>query len=354
MENTVESFDPTQPSHDDGSIPQAGHAERSFVVSTDDTKKLSPKDTKILQAQIDIMGTPPAGDEIVFLHSTFCQVGLPRSKPKTKVFERRSGTAAIRLEAGSLWDGHNFVEQPLPYGTKPRLFLLHIIREYLRTRDREIDIGDSMRDFLVNSLNIDASGGKKGGITAFKQQMLAFAACRMTIGYNLDDQSVRTRPERLVEELQIEAWQSGKRIASGPGRQRSLWPGKLVISPEFAKSIEAASVPLDARAIRPIQDSALAIDLYSFMAHRLYRLKSPARLTWANLRDQFGQDFADPKNFKATYLKALRDVLNVYPQAKIEKINGGLLLRPSQPPVPPKIQVVSGYSSRKLKEGPDK
>lgn len=342
-------FDPTQPSRDDASTTQGGHAQRSLAVSDTDNKKLSPKDTKILQAQIDIMGTPPAGDEIVFLHSTFCQVGLPRSKPKTSVFERRSGTAAIRLEAGSLWDGHNFVEQPLPYGTKPRLFLLHIIREYLRTRDREIDIGDSMRDFLVNSLNIDASGGKKGGITAFKMQMLAFAACRMTIGYNLDDQSVRTRPERLVEELQIEAWQS-HRVSKGSTRQRSLWPGKLIISPEFARSIEAASVPLDARAIRPIQDSALAIDLYSFLAHRLYRLRTPARLTWANWRDQFGQDFADPKNFKATFLKAMRDVANVYPQAKIEKINGGILLRPSEPPVPPKIQVVSGYSSRKLKD----
>jgi len=344
------SFDPIPPSRDDAPNTQGGQNERGLAVASEpnDKKKLSIKDEKILQAQIDILGTPPVGDEIAFLHATFCQVGLPRSKPKTTFFERRSGTAAIRLEAGSLWDGQKFVQQGLPYGTKPRLLLLHLIREYLRTGEREIDIGDSMRDFLVNSLNIDASGGARGGITAFKQQMIAFAVCRMTIGYSsMEGQTNHTRPERLVEDIAIDAWQSGKKLATG---QRSLWPGRIVISEDFAKSIESASVPLDARALRAIQDSALAIDLYSFLAHRLYRLKAPVRLYWANLRDQFGQEFNDPRNFKTSFTKALRDVLNVYPQAKIDKINGGLMMKPSEPPVPPKIQVVSGYRQRNLKQ----
>lgn len=299
-------------------------------------KKRLKKADKIIQAAQEIMLAPPKGDEIAFLHSTFCQVGLPRSKPKGVVFERRSGNAAIRLEAGSLWDGSKWIEQGLPYGTKPRLLLLHIIREYLRTGNRTIDLGDSVRDFLVHFLNIDASGGAKGGMTAFKQQMAAFAMCRMTIGYG-DEHRIRTRPERLVEEFEIEAWQSERR----PG-QGSLWPGKLIISADFAKSIENASVPLDARAIHVIQDSALAIDLYSFLAHRLYRLKGPVRLYWQNLRDQFGQEYSDPKNFKDSFKTALRDVLNVYPQAKIDGIHGGLVLKPSEPPVPPKFKAISG------------
>ncbi|MBH1829254.1 replication protein [Stenotrophomonas maltophilia] len=286
------------------------------------------KDSKLIEASASIMGTAPEGDDIAFLHSTFCQVGLPRSRPKADVFERRSGNAAIRLEAGVLFDGQDFVKQPLPYGTKPRLLLLHLTRSYLRTGDRTIDLGDSVRDFLANTLNIDASGGKRGGMTGFKEQIKAFAACRMVIGYNMPSGAVRSRPaERIVEEF--EAWPE-LNVSTG---QRSLWPSSITISADFAASIAKASVPLDARAIQAIQDSALAIDLYVWLAHRLHRLDRPTILNWSNLREQFGQEIADSRTFKRNFIKALRDVLAVYPTAKIEDVFGGIRIHPSLPPV---------------------
>jgi len=133
----------------------------------------------------------------------------------------------------------DYIKQCLPYGTKPRLLLLHLIRSYLRTGDRVIDLGDSVRDFLENTLNIDASGGRKGGMTGFKEQIKSFAACRMVIGYNMPSGAVRTRPaERLVEEF--EAWPE---LNTRTG-QRSLWPSSVTISADFALSIQKASVPL--------------------------------------------------------------------------------------------------------------
>lgn len=286
------------------------------------------KDTKLVEASATIMGSAPEGEDIAFLHSTFCQVGLPRSRPKGQTFERKSGNAAIRLEAGTLWDGQDYVQQPLPYGTKPRLLLLHLIRSFLRTSDRTIDLGDSVRDFLENTLNINASGGRNGGMTGFKEQIKAFAACRMVIGYNMPSGAVRTRPaERIVEEF--EAWPE---LASKTG-QRSLWPSSITISPDFAASIQKASVPLDARAIRAIQDSALALDLYAWLAHRLHRLDRPTLLHWTSLREQFGQEIADPRNFKRNFTKAMRDVLAIYPQAKVEDVFGGIRICPSLPPV---------------------
>ncbi|MBP2480187.1 hypothetical protein J3A72_000479 [Stenotrophomonas sp. PvP093] len=292
------------------------------------------KDKKLIDTSAAIMGSAPEGDDIAFLHSTFCQVGLPRSKPKTNIFERRSGTAAIRLEAGALWNGAEYVQQHLPYGTKPRLLLLHLIRTYLRTGDRSVDLGSSLRDFL-DTLNIDSSGGKRGGMTGFKEQIKAFAACRMVIGYNTSTGAARTRPaERIVEEF--EAWPE----LGGVGGQRTLWPGSLLISSEFASSIEKASVPLDARAIQAIQDSALALDLYAWLAHRLTRLNAPTTLHWMSLREQFGQEIADPRNFKKNFVKALRDVLQVYPHAKVQDVFGGIRIYPSLPPVPRKLIAV--------------
>lgn len=298
-------------------------------------KSRNRKDTKLVEASAEIMGAAPEGEDIAFLHSTFCQVGLPRSRPKGTTFERKSGNAAIRLEAGTLWDGQDYALQPLPYGTKPRLLLLHLIRSYLRTGERTIDLGDSVRDFLENTLNIDASGGRKGGMTGFKEQIKAFAACRMVIGYNMPSGAVRTRPaERIVEEF--EAWPE---LNDRTG-QRSLWPSSITISADFAMSIQKASVPLDARAIRAIQDSALALDLYAWLAHRLHRLDRPAVLHWASLRGQFGQEIADPRTFKRNFVKSMRDVLAIYPNAKVEDVFGGIRIHPSLPPVAKTLVVV--------------
>jgi hypothetical protein len=298
-------------------------------------KSRNRKDTKLVEASAEIMGAAPEGEDIAFLHSTFCQVGLPRSRPKGNTFERKSGNAAIRLEAGTLWDGQDYALQPLPYGTKPRLLLLHLIRSYLRTGDRTIDLGDSVRDFLENTLNIDASGGRKGGMTGFKEQIKAFAACRMVIGYNMPSGAVRTRPaERIVEEF--EAWPE---LNDRTG-QRSLWPSSITISADFAMSIQKASVPLDARAIRAIQDSALALDLYAWLAHRLHRLDRPVVLHWASLRGQFGQEIADPRTFKRNFVKSMRDVLAIYPNAKVEDVFGGIRIHPSLPPVAKTLVVV--------------
>jgi hypothetical protein len=53
----------------------------------------------------------------------------------------------------------------------------------------------------------------------------------------------------------------------------------------------------------------------------------------SNLRAQFGQEYSDAKNFKKKFNEALRQVLLVYPDAKIERIIGGILLKSSPPPI---------------------
>ena len=41
-------------------------------------------------------------------------------------------------------------------------------------------------------------------------------------------------------------------------------------------------------------------------------------------------------------LKAMRAVAEVYPEARIEQVTGGLILMPSPPPVPRTMVVVTG------------
>ena len=119
------------------------------------------------------------------------------------------------------------------------------------------------------------------------------------------------------------------------GREASPTAGMLD-SQSVRTADQKAAVPLDARALSALQNSALALDVYCWLAHRLHRVKRLAgeRLSWKNLREQFGQEYADPKNFKREMEKALRTVRAVYQEARIEQVEGGVVLMPSPPPVP--------------------
>jgi len=55
----------------------------------------------------------------------------------------------VRLDAGALWDGHKMVEQPLPAGPKPRLALIHINSEAVRTRCPEVELESSARKLWI-------------------------------------------------------------------------------------------------------------------------------------------------------------------------------------------------------------
>ena len=92
-------------------------------------------------------------------------------------------------------------------------------------------------------------------------------------------------------------------------------------------------MPLDTRAVSALAHSAMALDAYSFLARRLYTLEKPVKVTWHQFHAQFGHEFKDWRNFKQRFIPALRAALVVYPSAKVEEVTGGLLLKPSLPPV---------------------
>ena len=86
-----------------------------------------------------------------------CQLGLPRNSTASRTFERTSGRASLRLQAGSVYDGLKWNDQPLPSGTRPRLVLINLCSEAVRTQNPDVDIGGSVREFL-RRLGIDAGG----------------------------------------------------------------------------------------------------------------------------------------------------------------------------------------------------
>lgn len=289
---------------------------------------LTRTQARLLIANQLITQDPP--DRTDFLHTCLCQVGMPRRKTDARTFERHSGHVSVLLEAGKLWNGREWFEVPLPHGTIPRLVMVHVSSEAIRTQNRKVEIGDSMRQFLT-TLGIPTSGGVRGGYTLFKRQMEALAACRLTLGMSFEGRVV-TKDAKPIQ--RFEAWLQPSR---GDDLQRSLWPGELELSQDFFETLKHHAVPLDYRALAALKHSALALDIYTWLAHRLCRVKDHrgTRLSWENMKDQFGQEYGNSKDFKKEFRHALHQVLPVYPEARLAEIIGGLILYPSKPPLSP-------------------
>ena len=282
---------------------------------------------KVLDARDSILGAE--ADELQFLHALLAQVSLPyRAPPEgARDYRRENGRASMILTAGYLpgRPGEAPTLQGLPYGSRPRLLLIHACTEAVRLRSPVIPIADSMSAFM-RDLGLGVTGGPSGTIASFREQTRRLAAATMTLQWWEDDDravSVHAPPFR-----RIDLW------LPPDHRQRNLWPSVVELSREFFDSLISHALPLDPRAVRALQHSAVALDLYAWLGHRLPRVGDRgALIPWSALHQQFGSEYARLRRFRERIGDALRQVHAVYPAARIEIEDSGLRLRSSPAPI---------------------
>jgi hypothetical protein len=78
------------------------------------------------------------------------------------------------------------------------------------------------------------------------------------------------------------------------------------------------------------------MDAYIWLAYRLHSLNTPRLVSWRALKAQFGASYKELFHFKARFPTLLGLATAVYPEAKLDVMDGGVLLKPSPPPVSPK------------------
>ena len=267
-----------------------------------------------------------APDEIAYQHSILCQTGLPYRDPGADVreWQRDQGNASLLVEAGKARDIETgqWVRVGLPWGPKARLVLMHLNSVAIRTQSPEIDVGDSLTTF-VKRIGLTTDGRTIRGI---KNQVGALSAAMIRMAF--------AGPQG--------AFQFDAKVVSGfdlwfpkDERQRVLWPSTVRLSADYFESLQAHAVPLDERAIGALSHSAMALDLYAWLAQRLHRIPKPHRqfIPWPALQEQFGPGFGRLRKFREKFLEALRQVHAVYPAMKIEVTEHGLFLHTSPPPV---------------------
>jgi hypothetical protein len=281
----------------------------------------NPRESKLIQTAAEIWQESP--EELAFQHVVLCHLGFPRSYTATREFERRSGNVLLRLKAGEVFDGFDLVPQPLPYGSIPRLMLIAAISRAIQQKTRVIELGRSMSESLRN-LGLADSGGAHWRNVVKQQQ--ALAAVEIVLGFMQGGMAKTVKAPPFDE---ITAW------VQRDDQQPTVFPSHLILSEKFFAALEANAVPLDVRAVRALGRYPMALDVYTWLAHRLCRVRSNQgeRISWLVLREQFGQEIGDPKDFKKKLREALKRAQLVYPKAKLGSWSGGITLLPSPPPI---------------------
>jgi hypothetical protein len=264
--------------------------------------------------------------DVTFQHSILCQTCLPYRDPGPDVrrWTRQQGDALLEIDAGRAIhpDLGRFVDVPLPHGPKARLILLHLNAEAIRTQSPHVDVGDSLTDF-VQRIGIAPKGRN---IRLIREQVTALSTAFIRLGF-IDSRRAQQLNAQIVEGFEL--W------LPKDARQRVLWPSYVDLNLRYYESLRIHAVPLDERAIAALSHSAMALDIYAWLAQRLHRIPKPHRqmIPWIALQEQFGSDYARIRKFREKFMVALRQVHAVYSAAKIDVLPRGLLLHTSPPPV---------------------
>ena len=273
---------------------------------------------------------------------------MPYKDPKADVFTRVNGDFKLRILAG--------YEGGIPYGIYPRLLMSWVATEAVRNQSPVIELGDSLRQFLRDVLELRAGGGERGTSTRVAEQMKrlfgSLITAQMTRGAAGDPGFV-LRNVLIADGLHLENEEAFDLDTPVDGDERAIWvpqherdAGKwkssVRLSAPFFNELIEHPIPIDLRAYKALRGSPLAMDIYSWLTYRMSYTDRPTRpIRWESLMGQFGSSFNTDnidqasRDFKKGFLKALKAVQIVYPLARLKVEDNGLVLLPSPPHVAP-------------------
>jgi hypothetical protein len=288
------------------------------------TGKQGALDLGLERQEVEAAATYLADEEqgIGFLYSGWCQAALPhRRLPDGEGWQIQSERTTLIVEPG-MRPGLAGKPEPggVPYGSRARLILIFLQSEAIRTKSREIELGGSLRSWLAR-LGIPQGGSS---IAAVREQAERLSLCRLTFRVQSGN-SVGLSNQSIVDTALF--------LDDQPEGQRSLFMEKAKLSEGFYAQLQRHPVPLEESAIKAVSNNSQALDIYAWLAYRLHSLPSPRPISWRALRPQFGASFGRLDNFRARFLGNLKLALAVYPEARVDVEETGLVLHPSRPPV---------------------
>ena len=261
-------------------------------------------------------------------HAALCRVALPLRAPADRAWRRDTDAVSVRIEAGSIADPDSREgrrDLPLPAGRLLRLLLLHIFTSALKADSAIAKIGDSIEE-VAAAIGVDKQTSK---LRELREQLDRLLAARIAI-----------------------AMSDGRELSVFDARARArvdVWRSCVRLNERFFASLKKNFVGLPRHLVLALQESAPALDAYTWLAERLLRIEAGALefVPWSEVRQQFGASSQSASASRNGFEASLSQVREAWPEAGFEIGDDGVSLRgasaaaaaeaqppPSSPPAP--------------------
>ncbi len=246
-----------------------------------------------------------------YMARVFTQASLPHSKINGNEYKRTNGGLTMTVISPS--------DVGIPYGSYPRLLMSWITTESAKKKEPVLMLGASLSEFM-NKIGLTPTGGRWGTIPRLRDQMIRLFSSSISCRYHNDSQDAGIG---LRVAKAYDLWWNPK----NPD-QENIWQSTVTLSQDFFNEIINNPIPIDLRVLKAIKQSAMKLDIYCWLTHRMSYLKKPSEIHWELLQAQFGAGYTRTRDFKEAFSEHLKGILVFY-DANVDAAEHGLILKPS-------------------------
>jgi hypothetical protein len=259
--------------------------------------------------------TREEADALGFMSRLLIMVNLPYRDPgkECKNWWRQNGNVTINVSTG--YDKQTPIG--IPYGAYPRLILAYLITQAVKTQDPTIYLGKSFSHFL-NLIGIQRGGYQ---YKQLHKQLKRTLSAAFAWTYSTDKQWSRTN---IQVSSQSQLWWDEKLP-----EQQSLWESYIRFNMDFYNEIMRNAVPFDLRVLSILKNSPLGLDLYMFIAWRIFKISTPVLISWESLQKQLGGQYSNTYDFSKKCRFHIKRIQALRPDLKMTFAKGRLCLKPS-------------------------
>jgi hypothetical protein len=276
-------------------------------------------------------GLTPDKEDVMYSARVWAQVTLPYRDPgDTPTWIRRNNGVTLVMTPAQMYrpDGSSYTAYP--FGLLPRHALTWLATEAYKTKEPVISLGKSLNAFM-GKLGL-SRGGKDQARLEDQLQRLVRSTLSIAGFFTNDAGTGDMHQNFFIAENSQFWWSRRKGVDSNDEPLSSavpLFESQVTLSDRFFKSIIESPIPVNPDALKALGSSPMRYDMYIWATYRMYGIQRETKIKWADLNQQFGGQYATGRQFRAQFIKHLKDVQTVYPDLNAEPQPDYLILRPS-------------------------